>query len=77
MSGSAEFARFIAALVASGIFWLMVLFFIERAWLRSRLPGALIMAVLVLTLSALALFTVVDEGAWKVIASQTEAHGQD
>jgi hypothetical protein len=77
MSGSAEIARFIAALFASGIFWLMVLFFIERAWLRSRLPGALIMAVLVLTLSAIALFTVVDEGAWRVIASQTEAHGQD
>jgi hypothetical protein len=54
-----------------------VLFFIERAWLRSRLPGALIMAVLVLTLSALVLFTVVDDGAWKVIASQTEARGQD
>ena len=77
MSGSAEIARFIAALFASGIFWLMVLFFIERAWLRSRLPGALIMAVLVLTLSAIALFTVVDEGAWRVIASQTEADGQD
>jgi hypothetical protein len=44
------------------------------------------MAVLVMTLSALALFTVVDEGAWKLIASQrtaadsgqgAETHGQD
>jgi len=69
MSGSAEIARFIAALFASGIFWLMVLFFIERAWLRSRLPGALIMAVLVLTLSAIALFTVVDDGVWNVIVT--------
>ena len=64
----------------------MVLFFIEKAWQRSRLPGALIMAVLVMTLSALALFTVVDEGAWKLIASQrtsadsaqgTDTHGQN
>jgi xanthine/uracil permease len=86
MSGSAEVARFIVALFASGVFWLMVLFFIEKAWLRSRLPGALIMAVLVMTLSALALFTVVDDGAWKLIASQqapadrgqsAEAHGQN
>jgi xanthine/uracil permease len=86
MSGSAEVARFIVALFASGVFWLMVLFFIEKAWLRSRLPGALIMAVLVMTLSALALFTVVDDSAWKVIASQTtpadsgpgtDIHGQN
>ena len=86
MSGSTEVARFIVALFASGVFWLMVLFFIEKAWRRSRLPGALIMAVLVMTLSALALFTVVDEGAWKLIASQqtaadggqgAETHGQN
>jgi xanthine/uracil permease len=77
MSDSAEIARFIVALFASGVFWLMVLFFVEKAWLRSQLPGARIIAVLVLTLSALALFTVVDEGAWKLIASQTEARGQD
>jgi xanthine/uracil permease len=86
MSGSAEVARFIVALFASGVFWLMVLFFVEKAWLRSRLPGSLIMAVLVMTLSALALFTVVDDGAWRRIASQrtpadsgqgTETHGQN
>lgn len=70
MSDSAEVARFIVALFVSGIFWLMVLFFVEKAWLRSRLPGAWLMAVLVLTLSALALFTVVDDNAWNVIASQ-------
>jgi len=46
------------ALFASGIFWLMVLFFVERAWHRSRLPGALPIAVIVLTLSALTLFSV-------------------
>jgi hypothetical protein len=86
MSASTEVARFIVALFASGVFSLMVLFFIEKAWLRSPLPGALIMAVLVMTLSALALFTVVDEGAWNLIASQrtaadggqgAEAHGQN
>jgi hypothetical protein len=79
MSDSAEVTRFIVALFASGVFWLMVLFFIEKAWLRSRLPGALIMAVLVMTLSALALFTVVDDGAWKLVASQSTSaeSGQD
>ena len=77
MPDSSEIARFIVALFASGIFWLMVLFFVEKAWLRSRLPGVLPMAVLVLTLSALALFTVVDDNAWKVIASQADAHGQN
>ena len=63
MSASAEVTRFIVAVFASGIFWLMVLFFVEKAWLRSRLPGALFMALVVMTLSALVLFTVVDDGA--------------
>jgi hypothetical protein len=71
MFDSTEVARFIVALFASGVFWLMVLFFIEKAWLRSPLPGAWLMAVLVMTLSALALFTVVDDGAWRLVASQT------
>jgi hypothetical protein len=86
MFDSAEVARFIVALFASGVFWLMVLFFVEKAWLRSPLPGARLMAALVMTLSALALFTVVDEGAWKLVASQTtpapagqgtDTHGQN
>lgn len=86
MFDSAAMARFIVALFASGVFWLMVLFFVEKAWLRSRLPGAWLMAALVMTLSALALFTVVDESAWKLVASQTtsapagqgaETHGQN
>ena len=71
MPDSFEISRFVIALFISGVFWLMVLFFVERAWLRSRLPGALFMALVVMTLAALVLFTVVDDGAWKLVASQT------
>jgi hypothetical protein len=40
MSDSAEIARFIAAPFASGVFWLMVLFFVERAPARRYPPMA-------------------------------------
>jgi hypothetical protein len=73
MPDSFEVSRFVIALFISGIFWMMVLFFAERAWLRSRLPGALLMAMLVLALSAWALFrVVVDDRPWKMTASQAD-----
>ena len=73
MPDSFEISRFVIALFISGVFWLMVLFFIEKAWLRSRLPGALLMATLVLALSAWALFrVVVDDTPWKMTASQAD-----
>jgi hypothetical protein len=76
MGASAEVARFIVALFASGIFWLMVLFCIEKTWLTSRLPGAMFMAALIMTRSALALFTLGDDGAWRLVASQTNTRRQ-
>jgi hypothetical protein len=73
MPDSFEATRFLAALFTSGLFWMMVLFFIERGWLKSRLPGSLLMATLVLALSAWGLFkVVVDDGPWKMTASQAE-----
>jgi hypothetical protein len=73
MPDSFEISRFVIALFISGVFWLMVLFFLEKAWLTSRLPGALLMATLVLALSAWALFrVVVDDRPWKITASQTD-----
>jgi hypothetical protein len=66
MPDSFESTRFLAALFTSGLFWMMVLFFIERGWLKSRLPNSLVVATLVLALSAWALFkVVVDDEAWK------------
>ncbi len=74
MPDTFELSRFVIALFISGIFWMMVLFFVEKAWLKSRLPGALLMASLVLALSAWALFrVVVDDGSWK--AAHTQASG--
>ena len=35
MPDSFEISRFVIALFISGIFWMMVLFFAERAWLRA------------------------------------------
>ncbi len=72
MPDSFELSRYLIALFISGVFWMMVLFFVEKAWLRSRLPGAAIAATLVLALSAWALFrVVVDDGSWKVTAGQS------
>jgi hypothetical protein len=74
MPDSFETLRFLAALFASGLFWMMVLFLIERGWLKSRLPGSLVAAALVLALSAWGLFkVVVDDGPWKMTASQADA----
>ena len=73
MPDSFETTRFMAALFTSGLFWMMVLFFIDRGWLKSRLPGSLLMATLVLTLSAWGLFkVVVDDEPWKMTPGQVE-----
>ena len=73
MPNSFEATRFLMALFTSGLFWMMVLFFIERGWLKSRLPGSLVAATLVLALSAWGLFkVVVDDAPWKATASQSE-----
>ena len=73
MPNSSEATRFLMALFTSGLFWMMVLFFIERGWLKSRLSNSLVMATLVLALSAWALFkVVVDDEAWKMTTSQAE-----
>jgi hypothetical protein len=73
MPDSFETTRFLAALFTSGLFWMMVLFFIERGWLKRRLPGSLLAAALVLALSAWGLFkVVVDDAPWKMSASQAE-----
>ena len=78
MPDSFELSRYLIALFVSGVFWMMVLFFVEKAWLRSRLPGAVIAATLVLALSAWALFrVVVDDGAWKVAAGQNTEMSAD
>jgi hypothetical protein len=47
--------RFMMAVFISGIFWMMVLLLIEKARRKRRLPAALLMASLVLALSAWAL----------------------
>jgi hypothetical protein len=73
MPDSFETTRFLVALFTSGLFWMMVLFFIERGWLKSRLPGSLLMATLVLALSAWGLFkVVVDDVPWKMPPGQVE-----
>ena len=54
-----ELTRFIVALFTSGIFWLMFLFYGEKAWHRGGLAGAKYMGVVVLVVSGLLFFKVV------------------
>jgi uncharacterized membrane protein len=78
MPDSFELSRYLIDMFVSGVFWMIVLFFVERAWLRSRLPGAAIAATLVLALSAWALFrVVVDDGWWRVTAGQSSEMSAD
>jgi hypothetical protein len=61
-----ELTRFIVALFTSGIFWLMFLFYGEKAWHRGGLAGAKYMGVVVLVLSGVLFFkVVVNDAAWK------------
>jgi hypothetical protein len=70
-----DMVRFTVALFVSGIFWMMVLLLIEQARRKRQLPATLLMATLVLALSAWALFrVVVDDGLWKMTASQADTH---
>jgi hypothetical protein len=61
-----EISRFIVAFFASGIFWLMVLFYAEKRWRDHGLPGAGVAAAIVLTAAAVLFFkVVVDDAPWK------------
>jgi hypothetical protein len=68
-----EVSRFIAALFTSGIFWMMVLFFVERKTETRRRSGLKILATVILVASAfLLLDVVVDDARWKTPAVEAE-----
>lgn len=67
MPDTFELTRFIIAFFASGIFWLMVLFYAEKRWREHGLPGAGVAAGIVLTAAAILFFkVVVDDAPWKM-----------
>jgi len=59
MLHSSDLVRLLAVFCCSGIFWLMVLFLIEKTSLKHPLPGSIGFAILVLVLSACLLVEVV------------------
>lgn len=67
MPDTFELTRFIIAFFASGIFWLMVLFYAEKRWREHGLPGAGVAAGIVLAAAAVLFFkVVVDDAPWKM-----------
>jgi hypothetical protein len=73
MPDSFQVARFIVALFTSGIFWLMFLFYGEKAWQRGGVPGAKYVAAIVLVISGVLFFrVVVDDMAWKMPPGQDD-----
>lgn len=56
-----DIVRLLAVFVCSGIFWMMILFLVEKVSMKHPLPGSTSLAIVVLVVSAYLLIDVVTK----------------